>query len=88
MGLDLRWPIGLMFSLLGIILTLTGLFTGSNHEMYKRSLDININFWWGLVLLAFGAFMLFMARKGAKEAAASQPAASDKPAGGPGVPPR
>jgi hypothetical protein len=64
MGLDLRWPIGLMFALIGAMLTLTGLFTGSNAEMYQRSLDININLWWGLVLLVFGAFMLVMARKG------------------------
>jgi hypothetical protein len=68
MGLDLRWPIGLMFSLIGAMLTLTGLVTGSNADMYKRSLDININLWWGLVLLVFGAFMLLLAKKGSKPA--------------------
>ena len=66
MGLDLRWPIGLMFTLLGALLTLTGLATMPNTEMYKRSLGINIDLWWGLVLLIFGVFMLLMARKGAK----------------------
>ena len=80
MGLDLRWPIGLMFSLLGAMLTLTGLITGSNKEMYKRSLDININLWWGLVLLAFGVFMLLMARKGSKEPAPDAPTPADKSA--------
>ena len=65
MGLDLRWPIGLMFSLLGTMLTVYGLFTRHAHE-YQRSLNININLRWGLVLLAFGAFMLLMAIKGAK----------------------
>ena len=64
MGLDLRWPIGLMFPLIGAMLAITGLITNSDAERYKRSLDININLWWGLVLLAFGVFMLVMARKG------------------------
>ena len=63
MGLDLRWPIGFMFTLIGAILAITGLATNSNAEMYKRSLGINIDLWWGLVLLAFGVFMLIMARK-------------------------
>jgi hypothetical protein len=30
---------------------------------YARSLGININLWWGLVLLAFGALMLWLARR-------------------------
>jgi len=68
MGLDLRWPIGLMFTLIGAMLTITGLVTGSDADMYKRSLGININLRWGLVLLAFGVFMLLMARKGSKGA--------------------
>ena len=66
MGLDLRWPIGLMFTLIGALLTITGLITGSDSEMYQRSLGININLWWGLVLLAFGVFMLVMAIRGKK----------------------
>ena len=72
MGIDLRWPIGLMFSLIGAMLTIAGLVTASNADMYKRSLDINVNLWWGLLLLAFGVFMILMAKKGAKDAAASQ----------------
>lgn len=68
MGLDLRWPIGLMFSLIGVMLTITGLVTGSDADMYKRSLGININLIWGVVLLVFGAFMLIMAWRGAKAA--------------------
>ena len=64
MGLDLRWPIGLMFSLVGVLLVAYGLVTGSDAEMYRRSLDININLRWGLVLLVFGGFMLFLAWRG------------------------
>jgi hypothetical protein len=58
MGLDIKIPIGLMFSILGIILTILGLATGSDAEMYARSLGHNINLWSGLSMLVFGAFML------------------------------
>ena len=65
MGLDIRWPIGLMFTLIGVLLTGTGICTYGRTEMYHRSLDININLVWGVVLLVFGAFMLLMAWRGA-----------------------
>ena len=71
MGLDIRLPIGLMFTLIGLLLTVTGFITNSNKEMYHRSLDININLIWGLVLLAFGGLMLFFALMAKKE---SEPA--------------
>ena len=61
MGLDIRLPIGMMFSLLGAILVIYGLATGSDTELYKSSLDTNINLWWGGVLFLFGAIMLFFA---------------------------
>ena len=51
MGLDIRWPIGLMFSLIGAIMLVYGLATGSNKEMYERSLNLNVNLYWGIVLL-------------------------------------
>ncbi len=66
MGLDLRWPIGLLFSLVGALLVIYGFVSGSDVEMYKRSLGININIRWGLVLVAFGVFMLLMAWRGSK----------------------
>lgn len=62
MGLDLRWPIGLMFTLIGAILSIAGLV----NEKESQSLGININLWWGLVLLAFGVFMLVLAKRGSK----------------------
>ena len=70
MGLDIRWPIGLMFTLIGALLTLQGVMTGSDKEMYHRSLDININLIWGVVLLIFGALMLFLAWQGSQQKAA------------------
>ena len=61
MNLDLRLPIGLMFSAFGVMLTGYGLV--SEKAIYARSLGVNVNLWWGLVLLAFGLVMLgFVAR--------------------------
>ena len=54
MGLDIRWPIGLLFSLVGALLVIYGLATISDAEVYRRSLGINVNLRWGLVLLVFG----------------------------------
>ena len=56
MKLDLRLPIGLMFAIFGVMLTVYGLV--SNDAMYATSLGINVNLWWGLVLLVFGVVML------------------------------
>jgi hypothetical protein len=56
MGLDIRLPIGLMFSLIGLLMTGYGLFTPA--AIYERSLGINVNLWWGLVLVVFGGWML------------------------------
>ena len=62
MGLDIRWPIGLMFTLIGVLLTVFGVVKKSD----SMSLDININLVWGVVLLIFGALMLFGAISGKK----------------------
>jgi hypothetical protein len=64
MNLDLRLPIGMMFALFGVMLVLYGLV--SDSAIYVRSLGINVNLWWGIVLLAFGLFMLFIARRSAR----------------------
>jgi hypothetical protein len=58
MGLDIRTPIGLMFSVFGVILTIYGFL--SNPAIYGRSLGINVNLVWGLALLAFGIGMLLL----------------------------
>jgi hypothetical protein len=70
MGLDIRWPIGLMFSLVGLLLTIFGFATKGDAEMYQRSLDININLIWGIILLLFGGFMLVMAMRKKDDAGA------------------
>jgi hypothetical protein len=72
MQLDIRLPIGLMFTLLGAILSIYGLLTASDPEVQQRSLGININLWWGLVILAFGLVMLLLARGAKKKQSAPQ----------------
>ena len=62
MGFDIRLPIGYLFTTFGALLVLFGLFT-ANADMYQRSLGINIDLWWGVVLLIFGLLMAFAARK-------------------------
>ena len=60
MGIDIKLPIGLMFSILGMLLFIYGLVTASNHAMYEKSLHVNINLWIGLIMLVFGGIMLFL----------------------------
>jgi hypothetical protein len=62
MGLDIRWPIGLMFTLIGVLLVAFGV-TKADQSMV---LGNNINLIWGIVLLVFGALMLLGAIKGKK----------------------
>jgi multisubunit Na+/H+ antiporter MnhG subunit len=64
MNFDLRLPLGLLFSLLGSMLTIFGLLTPK--ELYARSMGINVNLDWGLVILAFGVVMLTFALRARK----------------------
>ncbi len=56
MALDLRIPLGLLFSLLGLLLLGYGLL--GDPSVYQASLGINVNVWAGLGMLVFGAAML------------------------------
>lgn len=64
MGLDIRLPIGLLFSVVGALLVGYGAL--SNKAIYQRSLDFNINLAWGMVLLIFGVAMLVFGYRGTK----------------------
>jgi hypothetical protein len=59
MGIDIRFPIGLMFGLIGLLLSGFGLF--GDKSIYSRSLGININLIWGFVMMIFGAIMMGLA---------------------------
>ena len=65
MHLDIRLPIGLMFLIIGVVMSVYGITSGP--EMYKRSLNINVNFLWGCVLIIFGLAMLLMAWRASKK---------------------
>jgi hypothetical protein len=62
MGIDIRLPIGLMFTIFGVFLTIYGAL--SNPAIYVRSLGVNVNVAWGVVLLAFGGIMLLLGWRG------------------------
>jgi hypothetical protein len=66
MILDLRFPMGLLFSLLGLLLTGYGLL--SDPAVYSVSLGVNVNLWSGAGILVFGLAMLAGAWNGAKKA--------------------
>ena len=70
MGLDLRWPIGLMFMLLGALLAVYGIATGGD-AMYGRALGYNVNLIWGAVLWVFGTSLLLFLLLGRRRRAAS-----------------
>jgi hypothetical protein len=64
MGLDIRLPIGLLFSIFGVLLI--GYGTLGSKSIYARSLDVNINLWWGLIMLLFGVVMFLLGKRGTK----------------------
>ena len=65
MNFDIRIPVGLMFTIFGLILTSAGIFGAP--EMYEKSLGINMNLWWGAATTAFGLVMLALAYRGRKK---------------------
>jgi hypothetical protein len=66
MNLDIRLPIGVLFSLLGAILAGYGLLGDASH--YQQSLGVNLNLGWGSVLLVFGLAMVVFGWRAMREA--------------------
>ncbi|WP_035348964.1 hypothetical protein [Edaphobacter aggregans] len=62
MGLDIRIPLGLIFLIIGGIMSLFGLFT-RHSAIYEKSLDVNLNLVWGVIMLLFGLIMLVIGRR-------------------------
>ena len=54
---DLQLPLGLLLAFYGLVLIATGASAGT------LVVGININLWWGSVLLLFGAAMVLLARR-------------------------
>jgi hypothetical protein len=59
MNLDIRLPLGLMFTIFGALLVVYGIV--SDGAIYQRSLGVNVNLWWGGVLLILGLATLVFA---------------------------
>ena len=60
MTLDVRVPLGLLFVAIGSLLAVFG--AVSHREIYARSLGINVNLAWGIVMLLSGLLTLWLAR--------------------------
>ena len=80
MWTDIRWPIGLFFSILGALLAMYGV--ASSPAIYESSLGINVNMDWGGVLLAFGLMMSFLGRRGRRTGADGSSSSSSPNHGG------
>ena len=62
MGLDIKIPIGLLFTVIGLLLFVYGIITNGNTVLYEKSLSININLWSGSIMLVFGILMLIFSK--------------------------
>ena len=60
--MDIRTPIGLMFLVKGVILAAYGAYSNAS-PIYDRSLGMNVNLYWGMLLIVFGISMLALARR-------------------------
>ena len=65
MGLDIRWPIGVIFTIYGVMLILFGAIT--DPEVFQASLGVNIDIWWGTAMLVFGLFMGGLAYRASRQ---------------------
>jgi len=61
---DARISIGMLFTLVGTILAAFGLATRDNPAVYEKCMGMDVNLWWGLVLLVFGVVALLLGRSG------------------------
>jgi hypothetical protein len=61
MKLDIRLPLGLMFTAIGLLLAVYGAL--AEESLPQRASGININLWWGLGMLVFGGVTLWVGRR-------------------------
>jgi TRAP-type C4-dicarboxylate transport system permease small subunit len=66
-GLDIRLPIGGLFTALGLLLGGYGLATGEAPS-HSPVLPLNIDLWWGAVMLVFGILLLVGGTRAARKA--------------------
>lgn len=56
---DLRIPIGIFFTIVGILLVALGVSSDARAPLT----EVNVNLYAGIAMLAFGAVMLLLARR-------------------------
>ena len=61
--LDIKIPIGLMFFVFGVIITIYGFITRDDAELYQKSFSHNVNLWMGGLMLIFGVVMLLLVKR-------------------------
>ncbi len=66
MGLDIRWPIGIIFTIYGVIMIAFGAFADASI-FAERSMGVNIDVWWGAAMLVFGLFMGALAFRASRQ---------------------
>ncbi|MBB6144216.1 multisubunit Na+/H+ antiporter MnhG subunit [Silvibacterium bohemicum] len=80
MNLDLRIPMGLLFTIVGVIMSLYGFFTRGS-VIYERSAGMDINLIWGVVMLVFGTTMFTLGRRADKRPRTQPAEGTSRPMG-------
>jgi multisubunit Na+/H+ antiporter MnhG subunit len=62
MGLDIRIPLGLIFLIIGGIMSIYGFFTRAS-ALYDKSMGVNLNLTWGILMVVFGGIMFFVGKR-------------------------
>ncbi len=70
--LDIRWPIGSLFTVMGALLAVFGLATRERTVFHPAGAvepyALNLDLWWGIAMLLFGLLMMLgAARANAKQ---------------------
>jgi hypothetical protein len=63
MGLDIRIPLGLIFLFIGGLMSVYGFITRTSTVVYEKSMGINLNLTWGLIMFFFGLVMYLVGRR-------------------------
>jgi hypothetical protein len=81
-GMDIRLPMGLMFSIIGLIIAVYGFATKGDAMYDQHSLGLNVNLCWGSAMLLFGLAMLALShlasRKSSNDGGRGFPVVPDK----------
>jgi hypothetical protein len=65
--IDIRYPIGFFFSIIGCVLLVYGIVTMHNPSLYQKSLGVDIDIWSGLLMLIFGIVMLLLSKRASEK---------------------